>query len=216
VAAAIFIKLTLVEEAFLAPAIEEKTTLFKQAPEVKTAMDHMEKGRTLEAIRHLQTALRSNPEDIDALHLLGQCYRDAGKPTDAATAYRRKMRSHLKREEKDLAADTYMEMIEASPKPDLTPREILSIGPVLAEYNFHAEAIELYRRLLEKDTQPQFRLKASLALSDLYLQDYKGHLALEVLTSVVPLVESSPEWKDYLQKKIAAVQRVGAQAPARE
>jgi hypothetical protein len=71
------------------------------------------------------------------------------------------------------------EMLEANPNVVLTPREVLSIGP---------------------------------ALADLYLQDYKEHLALEVLTSVAPLAESSPDWKDYLQQKIAAVRRTGAPA----
>lgn len=210
--AAIFIKLTLVEEAFLAPAIEEKTTLFKQHPKVKMAMDCMETGQFPEAIRHLQAALHGNPEDIDALHLLGQCYRAVGKPAEATAAYRRKILFHLKQREKDLATDTYMEMLEASPNVDLTPREVLSIGPALAENGFHSDAVELYRRLLEKDSEPLFRLKASLALADLYLQVDKTHLALEVLTSVAPLAESSPDWKDYLQQKIDAVRRAGAPA----
>ena len=202
---AIFLKLTLVEEAFLAPAIDDKTNLFSQHREVERALELIEAGRHQESIGRLLTALREKPEDIDALHLLAQSYTATGRPIDAANALRRKLKVHLKRREKDLATQTYYEMVEAHRDIDLSPRESLSIAPALVQEAHLQDAMHLYRRVLDSSAEPLFKLKASIALADLYMQDYKGHLALDVLHSATPLAESLPDWKLYLEQKMESI-----------
>lgn len=215
VAAALFIKVTLVEEAFLVPALEEKTNLFTQHAEVKAALACIETGRHPESIRHLQTALRDDPDDIDALHLLAQSHRGMGQRAEAANVLRRKLKVHLRQREKDLAIDTYFDMIEANPDTSLSPREVLSLAPALAQCEQHQEAVQLYRGVLDSGAEPLFKLKASFALADLYVQDYKGHLALEVLKSVAPLAESLPDWKVHIQEKMKSIRTTSA-APLRQ
>lgn len=58
---------------------------------------------------------------------------------------------------------------------------------------------------MDSSAEPVFKLKASVALADLYVQDYKGHMALDILHSVAPLAESLPDWKDYLEQKMESV-----------
>jgi thioredoxin-like negative regulator of GroEL len=194
-----------VEEAFLAPAIEEKTNLFSQHREVEQALALIEAGRNQESVGHLLNALNEQPDDVDALHVLAQSYLATDRHIDAANALRRKLKVHLKRGEKDLAAQTYYEMIEANHDIQLLPREALSIVPALVQGAHLQDAITLYQQVLQSSAEPVFRLKASIALADLYIKDFKGHLALEVLQSVTPLAESLPDWKLHLQQKMESV-----------
>jgi membrane associated rhomboid family serine protease len=207
---ALYLKLTLVEEAFLAPALEEKTTLFSQHPAVKEALACCDRGDHQEGIDHLQIALRSNPEDIDALHLLAQSNIALGRGNDAAASLRKKVRIHLKQGEKELAINTYFEMMEINPSISFSPREALSLAFALAQDNYHQEAEQLFRQLLDSDVETPLKLKASLALSDLYMQYTKVSLGLEVLESAIPLAETFPEWRTHIQKKIDEIRQTGA------
>jgi tetratricopeptide (TPR) repeat protein len=202
---AIFLKFTLVEEAFLAPAIDEKTNLFSQHREVEQALKLIEAGRHQESVRHLLTALRDEPNDVDALHVLAQSYTATSRPADAAKAWQRKLKIHLKRRETDLAAQTYFEMKEANHDIQLPPRESLSIAAALVQGAHLQDAIALYQQVITSSAEPVFKLKASIALADLYIKDFKGHLALDVLQSVTPLAESLPDWKLHLQQKMESV-----------
>ena len=204
-AVALFLMLTLVEEAFLAPAIDEKTNLFSQHREVERALELIEAGHHQASIGHLLTALREKPEDIDALDLLAQSYLATGRSNDAANALRRKVMVHLKRREKDLATLTYYKMVEAHRDIDLSPRESLLIAPALVQEAHFEDALRLYQRVLDSSAEPVFKLKASIGLADLYVQDYKGHMAVDVLQSVTPLAESLPDWKLYLEQKMESV-----------
>jgi tetratricopeptide (TPR) repeat protein len=206
---ALYLKLTLVEEAFLAPAIEEKTTLFSQHPAVEAALGCYERGEHQEGIRHLQIALRNNPEDIDALNLLSQSYVAVGRRDDAARSLQQKIRVHLKKTEKELAIDTYFEVQEITPHASYASREALSLASALAQANFHQEAVQLLRGLFDTDIETPMKLKASLALADLYMGDHKEHLALELLQSVVPLSDDFPEWKVHIQSKIEEIRVAG-------
>lgn len=202
---ATFLKLTLVEEAFLAPAIDEKTTLFSQHREVVQALTLIESGRHQESVRYLLNALRDEPDDVDALHVLAQSYSATGRSVDAANALQRKLKIHLKRGEKELATHTYYELMKTHQDIQLLPREALSMAPALVQDAHLQDAIALYQQVLSSRVEPVFKLKASIALADVYVKDYKGHLALEVLQSAIPLAESLPDWKTHLQKKMESV-----------
>lgn len=204
-AAALFIKLTRVEEKLLAPAIEEKTTLFRQHPSVQAALTAMDRGGHQEAVRHLLVALQANPDDVDALQLLAQCQHALGRPDDAATAYRRKIRAHLKRNDKHLAVDGYIEMMSAVPGVRLTPRESLAVASALADSGRFQDAVAGYRRVLDESSEPILKLKASVALADLYLQDHQRQHALEVLHAATVWTQSHPEWKAHLDERIEAL-----------
>jgi membrane associated rhomboid family serine protease len=196
------VKWSLVEEAFLAPAIDEKTTLFTQHPEVKAALECIEKGQHQDSLHHLQTALRANREDVDALQLIAQSYLAVGSPNEAAGALRRKIQVHLRRREKELAVDTYFEMIAAYPQAELSAREILSLAPLLAQNEQHQDAVVLYHRVLKSKCEPLFKLKASIALADLYMLDHKRAKALEILNWASHLTKSLPDWQVHLQERI--------------
>lgn len=202
-AAALFIKLTLVEEAFLAPAIDQKTNLFAQNPKVTSALLLMERGKTQDALRPLQLALRDDPYDVDALDLLADAFRAVGRPADAAQACGRKLRAHLKRREKDLAAAAYSDMLECNPDASLPPRDLLAVAAALSESERYHEAETLYRELVDSDAADDLiRLRASLALADIYLADHKGQRALDLLERAAPWAETLPEWEGELQARM--------------
>jgi len=207
-AGAAFIKLTLVEEAFLAPAIEQKTTLFAQSPQVAVALAKMDQGRHRESVRDLQAALRANPDDTDALNLLVHCYQALGKPREIADAHRRKTRIHLRRGEKDLALSAYYEMREADPEFAVPPRELLPIAGLLAEAQQWDLAIQAYEQVRRSATEPLQQLKAALALADIYIEEHRRTKALETLSAIAPLADSQPEWKDVVERKLAMLKRM--------
>lgn len=207
-AGAAFIKLSLVEEAFLAPAIEQKTTLFAQGPRVAAALAKMDQGRHAEAVRDLQAALRTSPDDIDACHLLAQCYQALGKPREMADAYRRKTRIHRRRGEKDLALSAYYEMLEADPELPVPPRELLPIAALLAEAQQWDLAIQAYEKVRASVAEPLLQLKAGVALADIYIEEHRRQKALEVLCAVAPLADTHPEWKVVIEEKLTSLERV--------
>jgi predicted negative regulator of RcsB-dependent stress response len=96
-------------------------------------------------------------------------------------------------------------MKEANHDIQLPPRESLSIAAALVQGAHLQDAIALYQQVITSSAEPVFKLKASIALADLYIKDFKGHLALDVLQSVTPLAESLPDWKLHLQQKMESV-----------
>ncbi len=211
----VLVKWSLVEEAFLAPAIDEKTTLFTQHPEVKAALDCAEKGRHQESVRHLQAALRANRDDVDALQLLAQSYVALGNPNEAAGVLRRKVQVHLRRREKELAVDSYFEMTNANAQAEMSAREMLSLAPVLAQNEHYQDAVLLYHRVLKSKSEPVYKLKASIALADLYMLDHKQAKALEVLNWAAHLTKLLPEWQVHIEERIDRIRGSGAGVPSR-
>jgi membrane associated rhomboid family serine protease len=202
--AALFIKLTLLEEAFLAPSIEQKTTLFAQSPQVNSALRHIDGGHYQEALRSLQGALGHNPDDVDALDLAARAHLALGNGRAAAETYARKVRSHLKRRERDLAMDAYAELQATGQDVSLAARDLLALAPALIEAGQLGEAMAIYERVIDSPDDPAIRLRASLALADLYLADRQGQRALAVLDAAVPLADTLPEWKEHLEPRIEA------------
>ena len=200
--AALFIKLTLLEEAFLAPSIEQKTTLFAQSPKVASAIDLIERGRHRGAIRSLQGALSDNPGDIDALGLAAQAYIALGQNREAAETYAQKVRSHLRRRETDLALDAYEDLLACRQDVSLTSRELLALAPGLVETGQFGDAVTVYSQAIDTAGDDTIKLRASLGLADLYLSDGQDRHALEVLEAASPLAEAWPEWKVKLEERI--------------
>lgn len=207
VAAGLLIKLSRVEEAFLSPAIDQKTTLFSQHPQVAAALARMDARDYGQAAVALSGALRDNPEDVDALHLLGECYAELGRPANALQALERKLQVHLRRREKDLAVDTFADMKSISPNVRLSPRLELSLGVALADTNHYADAITLYRELIDSETEPLHKLKAGVALAELYQKENDVQRALATLRTVEPFAQALPDWKLLLEERMSSLRR---------
>ncbi len=202
--AALFIKLTLLEEAFLAPSIEQKTTLFAQSPKVTSALQLIDRGKYREAIRPLQGAIGDNPDDVDALGLAAQAYMAIGNKRDAAEMYAQKVRGHLKRRDRDLAMDAYAELQACGQNISLTSRDCLALAPALVDAGHFGDAEALYTRVIDSQDDTAIKLRASIALADLYQSNQRGKRALEVLEAAAPLADALPEWKMHLQEKTEA------------
>lgn len=202
--AALFIKLTLVEEAFLAPSIEQKTMLFAQNPKVMSALQLIDGGRHRDAIRPLLGALSDNPDDVDALDLAAQAYLAIGNERNAAEMYAQKVRTHLKHREKDFAVDAYRAQQACGQSVPLTARDSLALAPALVDAGHFVEAEAVLAQAIDSAADPSVKLRTSIALADLYQSDGQGRRALEVLEAAAPFADALPEWKAHLQEKVEA------------
>jgi hypothetical protein len=117
---------------------------------------------------------------------------------------------HLKRREKELAVDTYFEMLNGNPQAELSAREILSLAPALVQYDQYQDAVLLYHRIFKSNAEPVYKLKAAIALADLYMVDHKEAKALEVLNWAAHLAKSLPDWQDHIQQRIDRIGKSGA------
>jgi hypothetical protein len=98
--------------------------------------------------------------------------------------------------------DSYFEMMAASPQAQLSAREILSLAPILAQNEQVQDAVLLYHRVLKSKSEPVVKLKASIALADLYLLDHKQAKAREILNWAMQLTTSLPDWQVHIQERV--------------
>jgi hypothetical protein len=62
----------------------------------------------------------------------------------------------------------------------------------------------IYQTVTDSPGDASIRLRASIALADLYLADQQGRRALAVLDAAVPLADTLPEWKPHLEQRLEA------------
>jgi len=91
-----------------------------------TALQHQQAGRLQAAEQIYRTILQIDPNQVDAMHLLGVIARRAGKPDEALACYRRALEL----------------------KPDLAEAHY-NLGVTLQDQANLAEAVACYRRALE-------------------------------------------------------------------
>ena len=169
-----------------------------------SALQLIDRGKYREAIRPLQGAIGDNPDDVDALGLAAQAYMAIGNKRDAAEMYAQKVRGHLKRRDRDLAMDAYAELQACGQNISLTSRDCLALAPALVDAGHFGDAEVLYTRVIDSQDDTAIKLRASIALADLYQSNQRGKRALEVLEAAAPLADALPEWKMHLQEKTEA------------
>jgi len=204
---ALYFKITLVEDAFLAPAIEEKTTLFAQHDGVVRALELIDASKYREAIEPLRAALGSDANDVDAFALLGQCHQALGDSPAAANAWRSKLRVHLRKREKEFAYDAYRELQATGCEDGLTPREQFSFAGIVGKFeDGYEDASKLYRAILDGSSDVVAKLKAGLALAELYDRSQQRPKAVALLHELRPLAEEHPSWSLMVSDKLAVFQ----------
>jgi len=126
-------------------AFEASFALNPERKRLALAAEHHRDGRLEEAEREYREILRKNPENVDAVRLLGRVALSAGRLTDAERLFRR--------------ATTLA--------PDFVGA-IVDLGRVLKEQNYFEEAIQCFERVIELEPgSPQgwFLLAGTLAPS---------------------------------------------------
>jgi hypothetical protein len=116
----------------------------------------------------------------------------------------RKVRSHLKRREKDLAVNAYADLQATGRNRSLTARDLLALAPALAEAGHAGEARTMYEEVIDSSDNAAIGLRASMALADLHLADGQAQRAVASLEAALPRADALPEWKTHLERKIEA------------
>ena len=200
-------KLTRVEETYIAPAIDRKTNLIASHPKLASAMQFIERGDYRSAVTDLKVVVREKRDDPDSLRLLAQCCQSLGQPFDAARYLRQELAIHVRKHDNALVVETYAEIMATTPDIAFTPRELSSIASALMSEGSEAQGKEIYEMLLDEAPEPTLRVRAALALADFYLADNKMTKALELVERVAPLVETQPDWKALVDDKRGEVRR---------
>ncbi len=126
-------------------AFEASFALNPERHKVALAAEHHREGRLEEAERLYREVIRDNPENIDAMRMLGRVAVSAGRQVDAERLFRRVV---------TLAPDFVGALVD--------------LGRVLKDQNYFEEAIECFERViaLEPDSpQGHFLLAGTLAPS---------------------------------------------------
>lgn len=201
VAVAMGMKLTKLEEKFIAPSIERKTNLVSKHPKLASAVEHFDRGEYHEAASDLRIAVQEDRDDPDLYHLLARCYRELDRPRDAARWLRQELTIHLRHRELPVAVETYDEMLDCAPDIELTPRELFPIANALASLDHEARALRLFENLLANAPEPLLRLRSALALADLHSKAGRARQGLDLLDQAEALASEQPEWKSLIEQK---------------
>lgn len=207
-----FVKLTRIEEHFIAPAIDRKTNLLDRHPRFSSALEHVERGDYQRAVGDLKMALKEDRHDPDLYRLLAQCYQALDQPTEAARWLRHEMALHARKREPSLVAETYHELIATANDVDLTPRELATVASALMETGEESLAVPIYEWLFESAPESVLRLRSGLALVDLFSREGQASRAQSLLTRIAPLAENHPEWAERIDEMRAEL-RASAAAP---
>jgi tetratricopeptide (TPR) repeat protein len=124
-------------------AYEKSFSLNPERKKLAYAAEHHKEGRLEEAEKLYREVIRDNPDNVDALRMLGRVAMSAGRSADAERLFRRTL---------TLA-------------PDFAGA-LTDLGRVLKEQNRFDEAIESLRRVIElepENAQAHFQLAGALA-----------------------------------------------------
>ncbi|MEX2125266.1 MAG: sulfotransferase [Woeseia sp.] len=143
-------------------SFEKSFSLNPERKKLAHAAEHHKEGRLEEAERLYREVVRDNPNNVDALRMLGRIAVSAGRNTDAERLYRRAVK---------LA-------------PDFAGA-ITELGRVLKEQNRFEESIECFERVIELEpdnAQAHFQLAGALAPAALTyraIESYEKALELQ-------------------------------------
>lgn len=208
VAAALAVKWSYVEEAFLAPAIHRHTNLLATDHDHSEALRAMEDGRHRQAIEMLQEVLKSRRDDVDAMRLLAQAYHLADLPAEAMTRYKDEMLIRLRRREMADAVTTYFDLIDNFPDVTFDDRTLSAVAGALMRTDYTELAGDLYGQLWESSRDMTTRLRAAIALVDRYRSEERFGAAADMLQQARLLASGSVEWQQILDDKLAALSTV--------
>jgi tetratricopeptide (TPR) repeat protein len=143
-------------------AFEKSFSLNPERKKLAHAAEHHKEGRLEEAERLYREVARDNPNNVDALRMLGRIALTAGRNADAERLFRRAV----------------------TIAPDFAGA-ITDLGRVLKEQNRFEESIECFKRVIELEpdnAQAHFQLAAALAPAALTyraIESYEKALALQ-------------------------------------
>jgi membrane associated rhomboid family serine protease len=145
------IKAGRVEERFLAPALEEKSspTLQRTDPRLDEAHAAREAGDARRAWTLLSEVLTDNPRDRDACLTLWDVALQRGWTAQAAPAMLQALRLELNKGETELAVEHWQELVEHVPSPPAEAALIARLVPALVAEGHPDHAVHAGRALLE-------------------------------------------------------------------
>jgi membrane associated rhomboid family serine protease len=104
-----------IEERFIHGAIEAKITVHSN-PAVENALEARAKGEIERSLKLLSTAVREDPDNVDAVLALWNAAVDSGRPESVAPELLRIMQSALRTDDESLVIGHWGELVAACPE----------------------------------------------------------------------------------------------------
>lgn len=128
-AVALVIKITGVEEKYIAPAIDKKTAVLDE--HVAAGMTKLQEDDVEGAIRELREAAKNNPDDPIVHSELSRAYFKTGKKDLALREFKRAVYIYMKLDRMDEAVDEYLDISSELPEMMLDPPRQMKIAAAL-------------------------------------------------------------------------------------
>ncbi|MCP4347313.1 MAG: rhomboid family intramembrane serine protease [Desulfobacterales bacterium] len=203
---ALAIKFSGIEEKYINPAIEKKTNLVDE--DYSSGMKKLDEDDPDGAVQDLRKALVNDPDNSDARIGLSKAYFRQEKTKVAVLEFNRGIKSYIKQDCADIAADEYLEMISEFPDATLDSLLQLKLAKAMEEKEMYSEAASAYKNItpLFQD-KPEFRNNPDTATA---LTRY-GDICLrhldnpqEAIKAFKMIVKVCPKISPELQKEIRA------------
>jgi membrane associated rhomboid family serine protease len=198
------LKLTGVEEKYLAPAIEKKIGVFKQHPKMVSGIEKLDKGRVDAALMDFKAALRDDPQDVDARHQLAEAYKRKNQPDLAQQEMKNLMALYLRKNQSDLAAQTYLELKGLNPPWLPDTKDAFPIAQALEKQEFFAQALEVYYALYKNNPAGPLAVRSLIKCGNL-LNEKMGQpqQACQALETAKNLAGNDPIWSKQIEEGLA-------------
>lgn len=167
-AAAFGIKVTRIEERFIAGAIEDKITVVDNTV-IDEAYGALEDGRPEEAFHRLQEALRAEPDNDDLAWALWDVAARNGWAAHAAPAVESAIERAVRRGETEQALQSWFEVISQAPDRLPDPRLSLAMAEACRARGYQDWQLDGLRRAelaIGSGTPPALALKVARAARD--------------------------------------------------
>lgn len=195
------LKLTGVEEKYLAPAIEKKVGVFKQHPKVVSGIEKLDQGKVDTALVEFKAALRDNPQDADARHQLVEVYRRKNQPDLAQQELKSLLGLYMRKNQGDLAAQTYLELKALNPQGVPDSKDALSIAQMLEKQAYFSEALGEYYALYKNNPTGPSAVRSLIRCGNLLVEKLgQPQQACQAFEAAQNLAGNDPLWATQIQE----------------
>lgn len=195
------LKLTGVEEKYLAPAIEKKVGVFKQHPKLVSGTEKLDKGQVDAALADFKAVLRDNPQDVDARQQLVEAYRRKNQPDLAQQEMKFLLGLYQRKNQGTLVAQTYLDLKALNPQWVPDSKDAFFIAQALEKEGHFTEALAEYYALYKSNPTGPLAVRVLVKCGNL-LVDKLGQpeQARQAFETAQNLAGNDPLWGPQIQE----------------
>lgn len=148
------------EKKYIAPMVEESFEKLRLSPTMKEVTKKLDAGDTIGAIPLLLLAIKEEPHNFDAPHILARTYFEKRNINDAVIMYNKSLDIIFRIQNKDAALSVYEELKEKDLLSKLSEKNIYNLATLLERVGNYEEAVQLYGMYIHLFSAGKVRAKA--------------------------------------------------------